>query len=231
MFNSRQRERDREQLAGARAEVQSWQARLASDISTLDPGDDPMSRQAMLDASERHNAAGALLSTASTQAELQVAQRIVVEGLTATRLVRQHLGLPLGPELPPSATATVSAPTSVTVEDEHHIAHPDYHPQQPHFFGGGSFDNATAPRSGRRHSRSAAPWSARRWSGTSSVTCSAPTAAPDPGTATATATATGAAASASATTAATTPSDRLACHTARRRSRAQHADNQTLSAF
>ncbi|MBN9098763.1 MAG: hypothetical protein J0I49_11720 [Pseudonocardia sp.] len=145
MFNSRQRERDREQLAGARAEVQSWQARLASDISTLDPGDDPMSRQAMLDASERHNAAGALLSTASTQAELQVAQRIVVEGLTATRLVRQHLGLPLGPELPPSATATVSAPTSVTVEDEHHIAHPDYHPQQPHFFGGGSFDNATAP--------------------------------------------------------------------------------------
>ncbi len=141
MFNRRQRE----QLAGARAEVQGWLARLASDISTLDPGDDPLCRQAMVDASERHNAASGLLSSATTRSELQVAQRIVVEGLTATRLVRQHLGLPLGPELPTLATATVSEPTPVNVNDERHIAHPDYHPERPHFFGGGSFDGSTAP--------------------------------------------------------------------------------------
>lgn len=59
--------------------------------------------------------------------------------------MREHLGLPLGPELPPLATATVPNPTAVNVADQQHVAHPEYHPERPHFFGGGSFDNASAP--------------------------------------------------------------------------------------
>ena len=35
---------EQEQIAALRAEVQSLQARLSADVSTLDPGDDPMSR-------------------------------------------------------------------------------------------------------------------------------------------------------------------------------------------
>jgi hypothetical protein len=127
---------EQEQLAALRAEVQSLQARLSADVSALDPGDDPMCRQALADASERQTAAGSLLSTATTLGELHVAQRIVVEGLTATRLVRERRGLPLGPDLPDLATPTVNSPTTVTVDGVPHLAHPDYHPDRPHFFGG-----------------------------------------------------------------------------------------------
>lgn len=90
MFGSRRHE----ELAALRAEVDSAQARLAADISNLEAGQDLMSRQAMSDAGERYTAAGSLLSTASSAGELMVAKRIVAEGLTATRLVRQKQGLP-----------------------------------------------------------------------------------------------------------------------------------------
>jgi hypothetical protein len=127
---------EQEQLAALRAEVQGLQARLSADVSTLDPGDDPMSRQALVDAGERQTAAGSLLSTASTVGELRVAHRIVVEGLTATRLVRERRGLPLGPDLPDLTGPTVNQPTTVNVNGQPQVAHPGYHPDQPHFFGG-----------------------------------------------------------------------------------------------
>jgi len=83
----------------------------------------------MNDASERNNAAGGLLDRAHTAAEMRVALRIVVEGLQATRVVREHLG----PDLPDvTSPATVHTPTSVNIGDQQITAHPDYHPQQPH---------------------------------------------------------------------------------------------------
>jgi len=140
-----------------RAEAESLQGRLASDMATLDPGDSPLCRQAMNDASERNTAAGGLLSRATTPAELRVALRIVVEGLQATRVVREHQGLFLGPDLPDvTGPAAVTAPTQVTVGNDQITAHPDYHPQQPHFFGGGTVAGAPVPggyyrtRSGRK---------------------------------------------------------------------------------
>lgn len=128
--------RERERLVGLRADVDSLQARLAFDVSTLDPADDPVARQALSDASERESAAGALMARASTVAELDVAKRIVLEGLFGTRLVRQRRGLPLGPDLPPDPR-TVDSPTQVDIDGEQHTAHPEYHPDRPHFFGGG----------------------------------------------------------------------------------------------
>jgi len=70
------------------------QARLAADVSNLDPGDDPVCRPAIVDASERATAAGALMSRARGAGEFDVAKRTVLEGLTATRLVRERLGPP-----------------------------------------------------------------------------------------------------------------------------------------
>jgi hypothetical protein len=127
---------EQEQIAALRAEVQSLQARLSADVSTLDPGDDPMSRQALADAGERQTAAGSLLATATTLGELRVAHRIAVEGLTATRLVRERRGLPLGPDLPDLAMPTVNSPTTINVDGVPQVAHPEYHPERPHFFGG-----------------------------------------------------------------------------------------------
>jgi hypothetical protein len=139
MFGSR---REREQLASARADVESLQARLAADVSNLDAGDDPVCRQALVDASERASAAGATLSRAHSVAELDVAKRTVLEGLTATRLVRERQGLPLGADLPLDPRS-VAAPTQLLVDGEEHTAHPEYHPERPHFFGG--FPGVGAP--------------------------------------------------------------------------------------
>lgn len=133
MFGSR-REQDR--ADALRADVDSLQARLAADVSNLDPGDDHVCRQALADASERATAAGALMSRARSAGEFDVAKRTVLEGLTATRLVRERQGLPLGPDLPPDRR-TVDAATSVEVEGQQYTAHPEYHPARPHFFGGG----------------------------------------------------------------------------------------------
>lgn len=142
MFSSRKQE----QFAAERADVASWQARLAADISNLDPGTDLVNRQAMSDASERYNAAGGLLASASTVGELRVARRIIVEGLTATRIVRGNQGLPLGPDLPDPQTATVTEPTPLRHDGDDHVAYPTYHPDRPHFFGGGRFGGgSTAP--------------------------------------------------------------------------------------
>jgi hypothetical protein len=152
--------RDRERLAGARADVDSLSARLASDVSNLDPGEDLVCRQALSDASERASSAGALLSRASTLAEFDVAKRMVLEGLTGTRLIRERLGLPLGPDLPVDPR-TVAAPRSVPVDGDLHTAPPSYHPDQPHFFGGRPGlvpqPGTTGPRSGKRRWRWAAP--------------------------------------------------------------------------
>lgn len=133
MFGNR---REQERAAGLRAEVESLQARLAADVSNLDPGDDPVARQALTDASERATAAGSLMSRAATVAEFDIAKRTVVEGLHATRLVRERQGLPLGPDLP-SDPRSVDMATPVAINGANYTAHPDYHPEQPHFFGGG----------------------------------------------------------------------------------------------
>ncbi len=137
--------RDREQIATLRAEISGLQARLGSDITTLDPGDDALCRQALNDAAERNNAAGGLLATASSVGELNVARRIVIEGLTATRVVREHQGLSLGPDLPDPNAPAVSTPTAVQIGDDSHLAHPEYHPERPHYFGGGMVGGTQAP--------------------------------------------------------------------------------------
>lgn len=138
MFGSR---RESDQVTGLRAEVGSLQARLAADVSNLSDGGDPACRQALVDAAERNNAAGSLLVSATTVGQLEVARNIVVEGLTAARFVRGKQELPLGPDLATQASE-VSSPTVVTVGGQQHTAHPGYHPNAPHWFGGGS---GTAP--------------------------------------------------------------------------------------
>jgi hypothetical protein len=83
-----------------KGDVVSLQDRLAHDVRSLDPGTDPVSRQALADASERYSTCSTLLERASSQAQLRTAWLAAVEGLTATRLVRTRLGLDPGPEIP-----------------------------------------------------------------------------------------------------------------------------------
>ena len=79
----------------------------------------------------------------ATTAGLEVAKRIVVEGLAAARIVRRSKGCPLAPSFPAaqqpsSPAATVDTTTLVSFDKQAHIAYPEYHPEAPHFFGGSS---------------------------------------------------------------------------------------------
>jgi len=136
---SRKRRRTRE-LEGRRAEVLSYYHRLGSDVSLLDPGDDQVSRQALADAAERYSAAGAMLEHADTDGEYDAARRIALEGLMATRVVRQRTGLDPGPELPPIAPTggpQLATSQEVEVNGQRYQGHPAYTPGSPHYYGGG----------------------------------------------------------------------------------------------
>ena len=82
----------------AKAEVEALVGRLGHDVTTLDDGGDPKNRQALADASERLNTAGAQLGEATDIAGLQVARQVALEGLHSTRIVRARLGLDTGPD-------------------------------------------------------------------------------------------------------------------------------------
>ncbi|MDQ6839440.1 MAG: hypothetical protein M3137_14225 [Actinomycetota bacterium] len=99
----------------AHAEAEALYNRLGHDVSTLDDGGNPANRQAMVDAGERYNTAGAQLGQATTVGQLAVARSIVVEGLHATRLVRTQQGFDPGPD--PALPVPAAQPTPVGQQD------------------------------------------------------------------------------------------------------------------
>ena len=129
------------------ADVQTVVARLAHDVRTLDAGDDPVARQAMADASERHATASSLLERARSDDVLRTAWLAAAEGLHATRLVRTRRGLDPGPapHLPPSTGPQLDRPATVTVAGRQHVGTPTYTPGNRHWFPGGRVDDTYVP--------------------------------------------------------------------------------------
>ena len=137
-----------QQVDAERAEATSLYGRLASDVSTLDPGNDATARQAMADASERYTAAGALLSRASTSVDLAAARHTVAEGLHASRVARQRLGLDLGPPIPEPNTQSgvvLDRPQQVDVGGSSYAGYPSYAPGSPYYFPGGTVGGGYIP--------------------------------------------------------------------------------------
>jgi hypothetical protein len=128
-------------LQGRKAAAMSFYNRLGSDVATLDPGADPVSRQALADAAERYTSAGSMFATADTEGEIATARRTALEGLIATRLVRERLGLPPGPDLPPLDYAygqpQLEEPRRVAIEGQQVEGYPDYRPGAPYRWPGG----------------------------------------------------------------------------------------------
>jgi hypothetical protein len=136
---SRRRRRQKE-LEGRRAEVLSLYDRLGADVQNLNPGDDPVARQALVDASERYTATGSQLAHADTHGEYDVARRTALEGLQAARTARKELGLDPGPDLPPVAPTygeQLTTPQQVQVAGKTYQGYPDYTPGAPYYYGGG----------------------------------------------------------------------------------------------
>jgi hypothetical protein len=135
------RRRRLKELEGRRAEVLSLYDRLGADVQNLNAGDDPVARQALVDASERYTATGSQLSHADTHDEYDVARRTALEGLQAARTARIELGLDPGPELPPIAPKQgeqLTAPRQVSVGGQSYQGYPEYTPGAPYYYGGGS---------------------------------------------------------------------------------------------
>lgn len=129
-----------QEFEGLCAEIMSNYNRLAADVSNLDPGDDPVTRQAVADAAERYTSTGALLDHADTTGEYAAARRTVLEGLIAARTARQRLGLDLGPDLPPIEPPVGEQLTErreVTVGEEKHEGFAQYTPGAPYYYRGG----------------------------------------------------------------------------------------------
>ena len=136
---SRKRRRQKE-MEGRRAEVLSLYDRLGADVQNLNPGDDPVARQALVDAAERYTATGSQLAHADTNGEFDVARRTALEGLQAARTARRELGLDPGPDLPPIAPAygdQLSTPQQVQVAGKTYQGYPEYTPGAPYYYGGG----------------------------------------------------------------------------------------------
>lgn len=129
------------------ADVESVVARLAADVRTLNPGQDAVSRQAMADASERYATASSLLERAQSQDQLRTGWVAAAEGLHATRLVRQRLGLDAGPAptLPPVQGPQLDRRSRVLVDGREHVGAPTYEPGYGHWFPGGRVGDRYVP--------------------------------------------------------------------------------------
>ena len=139
-FAYSRRRRQRRELSDARAQVMPYYDRLASEVNTLDPGDDPTARQAVADAAERFGSAGGQLAAADSVEKYAQARRTTLEGLYAARTARKALGRDPGPDLPPVAESTgdhLDRPREVTVQGRAYQGYPDYTPGAPYYYGGG----------------------------------------------------------------------------------------------
>ena len=127
-------------LLDARATVQPYYDRLASEVGSLDAGANPVARQALADASERFTAAGAQLSGATRPAQIVAARRSVLEGLQAARSARVALGMDPGPDVPPpveTQAPQLSEQQQFTAAGQQVIGYPSYAPGAPYYFAGG----------------------------------------------------------------------------------------------
>jgi hypothetical protein len=139
-------------LADARAEAQRWYERLGGQLSNLPGGaDQPVAvGQALADASERYNAAGSQLGTATTARQYGLAGETALEGLQYIRAARQALGLDPGPDLPPLAAARAAGELTkertVDVDGHRYAAGPHPGAGTPYFYPGGMLGGRPVPR-------------------------------------------------------------------------------------
>ena len=137
---SNRRRKTKRELAEAKANVVPYYDRLASDVNTLNPGDNATARQALSDASERYTSAGSQMATAATVTQWAAVRRTTLEGLQAAQTAREALGVPKGPELPPIAEPRgeqLSEAQTVTVQGQQYQGYPSYTPGAPYYYGGG----------------------------------------------------------------------------------------------
>ena len=135
-------------LADAREEALRWYERLGGQIMNLG-GDEPAVRQALVDAGERYNAAGAQLDRATTARQYELARETALEGLQYARAARVALGLDPGPELPALAgqrgAGSITKEREVDVQGHVYRASPNPGDATPYYYPGGRVGGRPVP--------------------------------------------------------------------------------------
>lgn len=143
------RKRRAQQLADAREEALRWYERLGGQIMNLSAGDNEAAKQALVDAGERYNAAGAQLDRATSPKQYELARETALEGLAYVRGARTALGLDPGPELPPlagqRAAGALTKEREVEVQGQRVKAGPQPSGDTPYYYPGGMVGGRPVP--------------------------------------------------------------------------------------
>jgi hypothetical protein len=143
------RRRKEEQLADAREEALRWYERLGGQIANLSGGGDAPVKQALVDAGERYNAAGAQLDRATTPKQFELARETALEGLAYIRAARTAMGIDPGPELPPLAgqrqAGAITQEREVDVQGRRYKASPRPANDTPYYYPGGQVQGRPVP--------------------------------------------------------------------------------------
>jgi hypothetical protein len=136
--------RDGQAAEDARAEAQRWYERLGGQLMNL-PNDNAIARQALADAAERHQAAGAQLAQARTVVQFQLARETALEGLAYVRGARTALGLDPGPDLPPMAASRGAGMIMEEREVNGYRVGPRSSAATPYYYPGGYVEGRPVP--------------------------------------------------------------------------------------
>jgi len=146
IFGRRRREQE---LADAREEALRWYERLGGQVMNLGGGENLAARQALVDAGERYNAAGAQLERSTTLKQYELARETALEGLAYVHGARTALGLDPGPELPPlagqRAAGALTKEREVDVQGQHIKAGPRPGNDTPYYYPGGMVGGRPVP--------------------------------------------------------------------------------------
>ncbi|WP_018351591.1 hypothetical protein [Longispora albida] len=141
-------QRQAKELADARAEAMRWYDRLGGQVMNLH-GEDTATRQALADAGERYNAAGAQLEQSKTARQFELAGDTALEGLAYVRAARIAMGLDPGPDLPELAgqrrAGVLTKERRVEVQGQVLTAGPSAGPQTPYYYPGGTVSGRPVP--------------------------------------------------------------------------------------
>ena len=135
-------------LADAKADARRVIDRLGGQVLNLS-GTDDASKQAIADASERFNAAGAQIDQATTAKQALLAKESAMEGLYYVRAARTAMGMDPGPELESlsgqKSAGVVTEDRRVDFEGRQIEASPNPTERTPNYYPGGRVAGRPVP--------------------------------------------------------------------------------------
>ena len=136
------------ELDDSRAEARRWLERLSGQVVNL-VGTNEAAKQALADASERHNAAGSQMEQATSTTQCRLVTETALEGLYYVRAARLAMDMDPGPELPDlsgqRSAGRVTEHREVEVDGRQQVASPDPSEQTPHYYPGGRVAGRPVP--------------------------------------------------------------------------------------